>query len=219
MKKLENKNIVVFGSTGFIGQRLSKILSLSGANLIIHGKSKEKLEELNQSITTKNKKVISFHSDILSEKFYLELFRTVSSHFSHIDIMINLIGKFNGLKSITDLSHSEWNDLIEINLSSYWRIVKELNSLLGGESKTKIIYLSNRIIRQGKAYHHSFSLAKNALSTLVNLLNNEKKKLGIQAILVDVEKLNIGMTSLIRGQDMFEEEKLEVLIEKILSKL
>ena len=55
--------------------------------------------------------------------------------------MINLIENLMDSNFITDLSHSEWNDLIEINLSSYQGIVKELNSLLGGESKTKIIFI------------------------------------------------------------------------------
>ena len=105
MEDLDRKNIIIFGATGFIGQNLTTILANTGARLIIHGKTHEKINELYQSTSCKNNSVISFCSDVLSEKFYLELFKTVSSHFDHIDVMINLIGKFNGLKSITDLSH------------------------------------------------------------------------------------------------------------------
>ena len=80
--------------------------------------------------------------------------------------MINLIGKFNGLKSITDLSHRDWNDHMEINFSCYWRIIKELNSIMGGKRKTKVIFLTNKKIEKGRAYHHSFGLSKSCLCSL-----------------------------------------------------
>ena len=219
MKGLDNKNIIIFGATGFIGQYLTNTLANNGAKLIIHGKSNEKVNELFRFTKSKNKSIISFCSDVLSEKFYLELFKTVSPHFDHIDVMINLIGKFNGLKSITDLSHRDWNDLMEINFNCYWRIIKELNSIMGGKKKTKIIFLTNKKIQKGKAYHHSLSFSKSCLCSLVNTLNDEKKKLGVETILIEAEQLNVGVTSLLRGQDVFKKKDLDRIIKKIIDKL
>ena len=219
MEGLDHKNIIIFGATGFIGQYLTNTLANTGARLIIHGKTYEKVNELYQSTSSKNDNIISFCSDVLSEKFYLELFKTVSSHFDHIDVMINLIGKFNGLKSITDLSHRDWNDLMEINFSCYWRIIKELNSIMGGKKKTKIIFLTNKKIEKGKAYHHSLGLSKSCLYSLVNTLNDEKKKIGLESILIEAEQLNIGITSLLRGQNFFKNKDLDTIIKKIMEKL
>ena len=219
MEGLDHKNIIIFGATGFIGQNLTTILANTGARLIIHGKTYEKVNELYQSTSSKNDNIISFCSDVLSEKFYLELYKTVSSHFNHIDVMINLIGKFNGLKSITDLSHRDWNDHMEINFSCYWRIIKELKSIMGGKRKTKVIFLTNKKIEKGKAYHHSFGLSKSCLCSLVNTLNDEKKKLGMETTLIEIEQLNIGMTSLLRGQNAFKEKDIDTTIQKIMKKL
>ena len=219
MEDLSQKNIIIFGATGFIGQYLTTTLANTGAKLIIHGKSNEKVRELSRSNSSRNNKIISFCSDVLSEKFYLELYKTVSSHFNHIDVMINLIGKFNGLKSITDLSHRDWNDHMEINFNCYWRIIKELNTIMGGKRKTKVIFLTNQKIEKGKAYHHSFGLSKSCLFSLVNTLNDEKKKLGMETVLIETEQLNIGMTSLLRGQNAFKKKNLETTIQKIMKKL
>lgn len=219
MEGLDHKNIIIFGATGYIGQYLTTTLANTGAKLIIHGKTNEKVNKLYRSISSKNKSIISFCSDVLSEKFYLELFKTVSSHFNHIDVMINLIGKFNGLKSITDLSHRDWNDLMEINFSCYWRIIKELNPIMGGERKTKIIFLTNKEIEKGKAYHHSLGFSKSCLCSLVNALNDEKKKLGVETMLIDTKQLNIGISSLIRGQNVFQKKNLNIIIKKIIEKL
>ena len=213
------KNILLFGATGFIGRYLTTTLANTRAKLIIHGKSNEKVKELIKSNSSKNENIISFCSDVLSEKFYLELYKTVSSHFNHIDVLINLIGKFDGLKSITDLSHRDWNDHMEINFNCYWRIIKELNTIMGGKRKTKIIFLANKRIEKGKAYHHSFGLSKSCLYSLVNTLNDEKKKLGMETILIEIEQLNIGMTSLLRGKKIFKKEDLNAIIQKIMEKI
>jgi NADP-dependent 3-hydroxy acid dehydrogenase YdfG len=218
MGNLDHKNIIIFGATGFIGQNLTTTLANTGTRLIIHGKTQEKVNKLYKSTSSKNNSIISFCSDVLSEKFYLELFKTVSSHFDHIDVMINLIGKFNGLKSITDLSHRDWNDLMEINFSCYWRIIKELNSIMGGKKKTKIIFLTTKKIGKGKAYHHTLGLSKSCLYSLVNTLNDEKKKLGFETNLIEAEQLNIGITSLLRGQNSFKKKDLDTIIKKIMEK-
>ena len=74
MEDLSQKKIIIFGATGFIGQYLTTTLANAGAKLIIHGKSDEKLKELSRSTSSINKNIISFCSDVLSEKFYIELF-------------------------------------------------------------------------------------------------------------------------------------------------
>ena len=48
---------------------------------------------------------------------------------------------------------------MEINFNCYWRIIKELNTIMV-ERKTKVIFLTNQKIEKGKAYHHSFGLSK-----------------------------------------------------------
>ena len=46
MYNLKNKKGIIFGATGFIGQKLSYELSKLGCKLILHGQSIEKLSEL-----------------------------------------------------------------------------------------------------------------------------------------------------------------------------
>ena len=46
MDDLSQKNIIIFGATGFIGRYLTTTLASTGAKLIIHGKSDEKVKEL-----------------------------------------------------------------------------------------------------------------------------------------------------------------------------
>ena len=74
MEDLSQKNVIIFGATGFIGQYLTTTLANTGAKLIVHGKSDKKVKELSRSNSSRNKNIIPFYSDVLSEKFYLELY-------------------------------------------------------------------------------------------------------------------------------------------------
>ena len=43
---------------------------------------------------------------------------------------MNFVGKFDRLSPLTNFTYSEWEKMIEINVNSYWRILKELEPLL-----------------------------------------------------------------------------------------
>ena len=50
MYSFKNKKGVILGSTGLLGSRLAKKLSKLGADLILHGRSKENLKKLDNQI-------------------------------------------------------------------------------------------------------------------------------------------------------------------------
>tara|TARA_B100000900_G_C20124625_1_gene531404 strand:- start:139 stop:549 length:411 start_codon:yes stop_codon:yes gene_type:complete len=130
--------------------------------------------------------------------------------------MINLISRFDGLKPLMDLSHKEWNELIEVNFNSHWRILKELNPLLGKTSKSKVIFINNQSIQDGKAYHNSLSISKGALHSLVQTLNLEKKKLGVEFFLLESQELFAGATQLLGGKKKFIKKQLDITINNIM---
>ena len=139
-------NGIIFGSTGTLGSRISLDLAQMNTNLILHGKSFEKLIKLDNEIRKINKNVTLLQADITHMDFAANLLSKVASRFSRIDFMINLVGVFFGLRPLTNFSHKEWDNLIEVNLSSYWRIIKELEPLIRKSANAKIIFLENKDI-------------------------------------------------------------------------
>ena len=218
MNRLQNKNIIIFGATGLIGKHLTSSFASKGANLIVHGRSNEKLKILSGQVPNELKKPVFLQSDIMSENFYLDILKIVSLKFKHIDIMINLVSRFDGLKPLIDLSHKEWNELMEVNFNSHWRILKELNPLLGKNSKSKVIFLNNQSIQRGKAYHNSLSISMGALNSLVQTLNLEKKKIGVEFFLVESKELFAGATELLGGKKKFKKKDLDFTINNIMKK-
>ena len=87
MLNLKNKRGIIFGATGFIGQKLSYELSKLGCKLTCTGKSIEKLNELDNKIKKINMNQILVQGDLNNEKFYKNLAYSVSSRFRQIDFL------------------------------------------------------------------------------------------------------------------------------------
>jgi len=211
-------NGIVFGSTGILGSRISLELAKKNTNLILHGKSYEKLIKLDDEIKKVNNNVTFFQADITHKKFATNLLSKVSSKFSRIDFVINLIGVFFGLRPLTNFSHKEWDDLIEINLSSCWRIVKELEPLLRKSLNAKIIFLENRDISNGKAYHNTFSICQKAKETMFKIFNKENSKFRIKVHFIEIEKVNAGMSLSLAGRQTYDEKKLKEISDRVIRK-
>ena len=213
MKRKILGNGIIFGSTGILGSRISLDLARMDTNLILHGKSIEKLIKLDDKIKKVNKNVTLFQADITHEEFAKNLLSKVSSKFSRIDFMINLIGVFFGLRPLTNFSHKEWDNLIEINLSSCWRIIKELEPLIRNSANSKIIFLENKDISNGKAYHNTFSICQKAKETMLKIFSKENSKFKIQVHFIDIEKVNAGMSLSLSGKNEYDERKLKKISE------
>ena len=218
MKRNLLSNGIIFGSTGTLGSRISLDLAKMNTNLILHGKSFEKLIKLDNEIKKVNKNVTLLQADITHKDFAANLLSKVASRFSRIDFMINLVGVFFGLRPLTNFSHKEWDNLIEINFSSYWRIVKELEPLLRKSSSAKVIFLENKDISTGKAYHNTFSICQKANETMLKIFRKENSKFKIKIHFIEIEKINAGMSLPLAGKHKVDERKLKEISDRVIKK-
>ena len=119
MINFKNKNILITGASGGIGQELvKKFVSLEG-NVIGSGTKSEKLESIKKKYPNiKTKKFnISEHSRI--EEFIDE----VSIELGGLDILINNAGTNVDNLSLR-MKNEEWQKVIDINLTSTFLLTK-----------------------------------------------------------------------------------------------
>ena len=215
MYDLKNKKGIIFGATGFIGQKLSYELSKLGCKLILHGQSIEKLSELDNKIQKIKKSQILVQGDLNNENFYKNLTQSISTRFQKINFLFILIGLFQRLSPLTHFSHQEWSKLIEININCYWRILKELEPIIKNSKSPKIIFLNNSKISLGKPYHNILSISQAAIKTLANIYKSENKRLGIDMRIIESPNLERGITSMTAGKKkLITESFIKEIIEK-----
>jgi 3-oxoacyl-[acyl-carrier protein] reductase len=121
------KEVLVIGGSRGIGKGVA--LNFVAANANVSYVSKKPMYE-----TIENLK--HYSCDIEKEKEIEELFE----YFSKLDILINVAG-INYCKKINDISAKEWDNVIDINLKSYFLIIK--NSLGIMKKGGKIVNVSS----------------------------------------------------------------------------
>ncbi len=215
MLDLKKSNGIIFGASGLIGSKLAYEISLLGSKLILHGKSKKKLLEIDNNLRKKGIKQTFLHGEITKPEFFSELSSLVTSRFDKLNFIFNLVCKFDRLSPLTHFSHVEWNNLIEININSHWRIIKELEPILKKTKNSKVIFLNNNSISTNKAYHNILSISKSAVESLAKVYAQENKNLNMDIKIIEIPLLFGGITSKISNSE-FQEKKVDETIIKII---
>ena len=120
MKILENKNIIITGASGGIGNSIVQRLHDTGANILASGTKIEKLEELKKKF--QNIEILKFD---ISKKDEIEDFvdNATSKLGNSLDCIVNNAGITKDNLAIR-MNLDEWNKVIEINLTSTFLLSK-----------------------------------------------------------------------------------------------
>jgi NAD(P)-dependent dehydrogenase (short-subunit alcohol dehydrogenase family) len=90
---LEDKNAVIYGAAGGIGQGVARTFAREGARVFLAGRSREKLEQVAVGITAAGGRAEVAVVDALNEQAVEELVQKVVSQAGSIDVSFNLINR------------------------------------------------------------------------------------------------------------------------------
>ena len=115
---LKGKVALVTGSAKGIGNWTAQALAKAGADIVINYKTSQKeAVRLSKSIQKMGRKTLVIKADVTKPNEVTNLFKQAEKRFGKVDILVNNVGNFI-IKSVYHTSYSEWNDIIETNLTS-----------------------------------------------------------------------------------------------------
>ena len=180
MNDLKNKNIIVTGATGGIGNSIIKKLHELGANVLASGTKVEKLEELKKNFN--NIKTLKFDiSQIDNIESFIE---NASKEFDDkIDCIINNAGITQDNLAIR-MNLDEWKRVIDINLTSTFLICKFAIKKMLKNKKGKIINITSVVGHTGNLGQANYAASKAGIIGFTKSLAMEyaKKKININCV-------------------------------------
>ncbi len=101
MKAIDQQIILVTGATDGLGKQTAHELAMQGGTVLLHGRSRKRLETTMQEIrtTTKNAKLEAYLADFSELSQVHRLAEEVRSRHDHLDLLINNVGI--GVRSAT----------------------------------------------------------------------------------------------------------------------
>ncbi len=155
---IENKTVMITGSSRGIGKGLVLVFSKNGYNVVIHGRDKERLERVNKKVEKNNVKCTVITGDINSVDVLNRLSDVAAEN--DVSILINNAGLPCPHLPLDEIKDEQVDDIINTNLISpikltsriYQQFVKKqsgtiinINSLSGLENHFKrTIYCTSR---------------------------------------------------------------------------
>ena len=180
MINLQNKNILITGATGGIGNSIVDVLTSLDANILVTGTNEKKLEELK----SKNQKLKSIKQDI-SVHENLENFveRCCKEFNDKIDVLINNAGITSDNLSIR-MSEDEWSKVINLNLTSTFLLSKFVIKKMLKKKSGKIINITSVVGHTGNIGQANYAASKGGVLSMSKSLSMEyaKKNITINCI-------------------------------------
>ena len=180
MNDLKNKNIIVTGASGGIGNSIIQKLHEYGANILASGTRVEKLDEIKKKF--KNVKTLKF--DISQSEKIEEFIENTSNELGgNLDCIINNAGITQDNLGIR-MSLEEWKKVIDINLTSTFLMSKFAIKKMLKNKKGKIINITSVVGHTGNLGQANYSASKAGIVAMSKSLAMEyaKKNLNINCI-------------------------------------
>ena len=205
MNSLKNKNIIVTGASGGIGNSIVQKLHENGANVLATGTRNEKLEELKAKFN--NIKTLKF--DISEHEKIEEFINNATDELGgSLDCIINNAGITKDNLTIR-MSLEEWMKVIDINLTSTFFMCKySIKKMLKNKSG-KIINITSVVGHTGNVGQANYTASKAGIVAMSKSLAIEYAKKNINVNCISPGFINTAMT------DQIDEKYKEAILAKI----
>lgn len=118
--KLKNKVAIITGGSRGIGFATAKLFSQEGASIVITSKDSKRLNQA----ASRLENATSIPADIKNQSEIDNVVQKTIEKFGKIDILVNNAGIFPGTKLLHEIPESEWNEVIDVNLTGQFRFTK-----------------------------------------------------------------------------------------------
>ena len=205
MSNLENRNIIVTGASGGIGNAIIKKLYEAGAKILASGTRVEKLEELKNNF--ENIKILKFD---ISQGEKIEEFIDIATNElgGSLDCIVNNAGITQDNLAIR-MSLDEWQKVININLTSTFLMSKfSVKKMLKNKSG-KIVNITSVVGHTGNLGQANYTASKAGIIAMSKSLAIEYAKKNININCISPGFIKTAMT------DKIDEKFKEAIVSKI----
>jgi len=166
MGKLQGKTAIITGATGGIGEATAKLFLAEGANVMLVGRSPEKLKATLGRLGA-SKSVAHAVADAVDEKATAAAVAATVQAFGGIDILLANAGDEGAVKPVDGLSFDEFEHVLRTNVLGVWLAMKYCVEPMKKRGKGSMIALSSVAGMVGFSSASAYAASKHAVYGLV----------------------------------------------------
>lgn len=187
-----NKTIMITGATAGFGRATARKFAKHGYNLIITGRRKERLDELETELAEYKVEVHSLNFDVRKRYEVADTISGLPDKWKNIDILVNNAGLAVGMSHVDNADVDDWDRMVDTNVKGLLYVTRAVSPLMVAKGGGHIFNISSiagsDIYENGNVYCATKS-AVNALSKAmrIDLLKNNIKVTNIAPGMAETE--------------------------------
>ncbi len=183
--RLKDKIALITGASRGIGRAVALAYAREGAHVIAMARSAGALEELDDEIKGLGGKATLLRQNLTQSDKIDALGPTILERFGQLDILVGNAGVLGPLSPLGHVPEKDWNEVLNVNLSANWRLIRTLDPLLRKSDAGRAIFVTSGAAQNCRAYWGPYSVSKAALEALVKTYAAEVSDTNVRANMIN----------------------------------
>jgi 2-dehydro-3-deoxy-D-gluconate 5-dehydrogenase len=181
--KLDGKVALVTGASVGLGQAMAVALAEAGADVAVHCHHDGEAHETCALIEKLGRQAVSVSGDMSDKSAPKRIADEVAEKFGRIDILVNNAGMIRRSPAV-DFSEEDWSTVLEVNLSSIFRLSQAVGRKMIEQGNGKIVNIASLLSFQGGITVPAYTASKSGVAGLTKAFANEwaKHNVNVNAI-------------------------------------
>src|SRR5258707_5916919 len=171
--RLADRLALVTGAARGIGRAVALAYAREGAHLILVGRTAGALEEVDDEIRAAGGSATLLTLDLKSQDKIDALGPTIYQRWNKLDILVGNAGILGPLSPLGHVTADAWDEVLEVNLTANWRLIRTLDPLLRRSDARRAIFVSSGAASAARAYSGPYAASKAAVEALVKVYADE----------------------------------------------
>ena len=155
------------GASRGIGKACAIALAQAGAHVIAVARTVGGLEECDDEIRKVGGTATLVPLNLRDFDAIDRLGATIHERWGKLDALLGNAGQLGVLTPITHMEPKTWAEVIDVNLTANWRLIRSLDPLLKASDAGRALFVTSGAARKHMAYWGAYALSKAALESLV----------------------------------------------------
>lgn len=183
--RLTGRLALVTGATRGIGRAVAIAFAREGAHVILVGRTNGALEEVDDEIRALGSEATLLALDMRKMEKIDALGPTLYQRWDRLDVLVGNAGVLGPLSPLGHISADAWAEVIDVNLTANFRLLRTLDPLLRRSAAGRAIFVTSGAATSRPAYWSPYAASKAGLEALVGSYANEVANTKVRANIIN----------------------------------
>jgi NAD(P)-dependent dehydrogenase (short-subunit alcohol dehydrogenase family) len=191
---LSGSTAIVTGASEGIAEAIARTLAREGASVALVSRTLSRVQRVAADIEAAGGSALAVQADVTRAQDVREMVNTVNARWGGIDILVNGVGGFSSHGSILELSESDWDEVITLNMKTAFLCAQAVAGYMMEKHHGRIINIGSQAATAPSPGSNSFLPYAAAKAGLIGFTKHLAKQLGPYGVTVNAVSPSTTLT-------------------------